>query len=62
MSDGNVNIVHVEAIEGLAVQIGERISKLVQENTEQHEAKYEALDYLANYEVNQISNLRKAFE
>ncbi len=62
MAENNVNIVHVEAIEGLAIQIGEHLGQLKEENPEQREAKYEALGYLANFETTQILELRKQYE
>jgi len=62
MAGNNTNIVYVQAIEGLAVQIGENLGKLQEGNTQQHEAKYEAIEYLANYERVQIKALRDAFE
>lgn len=62
MAGNNTNIVHVEAIEGLATQIGEHLGQLKEENPEQREAKYEALEYLANFETNQILKLRRQYE
>ena len=58
----NVNIVHVNAIEGLAEQISEHLKQLVSENSEQYNAKNEAEEYLHNYEINQIKGLRDVFE
>lgn len=62
MADNNTNIVCVECIENLAKQIGEQLAKLEPENTGQTEAKYEALDYLANMERVQILELRRQYE
>ena len=62
MAGNNTNIVHVEAVEGLAIQIGEQLSQLKEETPEQRDAKYEALEYLANFETNQILELRRQYE
>ena len=58
----NTNIVHVNAIEGLLIQVSEHIEQLACLNNEQCQAKFDAEDYLHNYEINQIKALRDAFE
>lgn len=58
----NINIVHIEAIEGLSIQIGEHLNQITEENPEQREAKYKALEYLASFESNQVLELRRQFE
>ena len=62
MADNNVNIVCVECIENLASQIGEQLAKLEPENTDQTQAKYEAMDYLASFERVQVLELRRQYE
>lgn len=60
--DGNPNKSHIEYIEGLIMQIGEQLSQISPETAEQHEAKNEVYEYLNLFQLNQIKDLRMAFE
>lgn len=61
MSNGNTNIVHMAAAEGLAGQIGEQLGKLDEEKPEQKSEKYKALERLAEFET-KLLKTRKVFE
>jgi hypothetical protein len=62
MAGNNTNIVHISAIEGLAIQIAENLDIVEPSNSKQFEAKDEMERHLASLQRNQIYNLRKAFE
>lgn len=62
MAEPNENIVHVEGIENLAAAIAEHIAALVDDNTSQYNAKYDALEYLGLFSRKQIKALRDQYE
>lgn len=58
----NINIGKVINAENLVISLAAEIASLGEANTEQYNAKYEALEYLANFENNQLKMLRNIYQ
>ena len=61
-NDGNPDILHINIIEGLAVQIQEHLVSVNPRTAEQAEAKDKALNKFNAWQRNQLFDLRREFE
>jgi len=61
-NNANANIMHVEAIEGLAQQINEHLEASTADTVEQHEIKEQAIKNLAEWQKTDLHDLRRAYE
>ena len=60
--DPNKDIVKVINAENLVISLAAEIAGLGEANTEQYNAKYDALEFLANFERVQLKTLRNQYE
>lgn len=58
----NQDIVKVSNAEGLTVSLAEQISGLSEDTTIKYNVKYEALKSLAEFEQEQLKELRRVYE
>ena len=60
--NGNENIVHVEAIEGLAIEINSHIKSLRPKNARQSLSQNQASEDMNDFQVGTLHDLRILFE
>jgi len=61
-NNANTNLMHVDAVEGLAMQINEHLDALIADTVEQHEIKEQAIKNLAEWQKIDLHDLRRAYE
>jgi len=61
MPGNNTNIVHVEAVENLAISIQDHIDQIEPKTAKEHEVKWDAQEFMNMYQITQIKALREAY-
>lgn len=61
-NNANTNIVHIQAIEGLAMQINDHLDALTEDTVEKYNIKLNTMKAMADWQAIALYSLRRAYE